>query len=61
MVGAEVHLVGPEEWNAKGAWRLITELKAKLEAGGAKAFGFPTGGSNALGTWGYVNAVSQSP
>lgn len=59
MVGAEIHLVGDEEFAAKGGWGLVCELKTKLEAQGAKPYAFPSGGSNAEGTWGYVNAVLE--
>ncbi len=59
MVGAEMHLVGVDEFDAKGGWQLVCELKERLEAEGRKPYAFPSGGSNDLGTWGYVHAISE--
>lgn len=60
MVGANIHLVSDEEFAAKGGWGLVCELKEKLEKKqGAKPYPFPSGGSNDVGTWGYVQAIAE--
>jgi 1-aminocyclopropane-1-carboxylate deaminase/D-cysteine desulfhydrase-like pyridoxal-dependent ACC family enzyme len=60
MVGAHIHLVSDEEFAAKGGWRLVCELKDKLEKEqGAKVYPFPSGGSNDVGTWGYIQAIAE--
>lgn len=60
MVGAHIHLVSDEEFAAKGGWGLVCELKEKLEKErGAKPYPFPSGGSNDVGTWGYIQAIAE--
>ena len=50
MVGAKLHLVGDEEFNAKGQAALLDELRQGLIAEGRAPYVFPSGGSNPLGT-----------
>ena len=60
MVGAQIHLVSDEAFAAKGGWKLVCELKERLEKEqGAKPYPFPSGGSNNIGTWGYVQAIAE--
>ena len=59
MVGANIHLVSDREFSAKGGWGLVCELKERLEKTGAKVYLFPSGGSNDIGTWGYIEAVAE--
>ena len=59
MVGAKIHLVGDEEFASKGGWPLVCELKERLEATGKRPYAFPSGGSNALGSWGYIEAIHE--
>ena len=60
MVGARIHLVGNDEFAAKGGWGPVCELKERLEKEeGAKVYPFPSGGSNDVGTWGYVEAIAE--
>ena len=59
MVGAKIHLVGDAEFASKGGWGLVGELKAKLEAAGRRPYCFPSGGSNDVGTWGYLESVHE--
>lgn len=59
LVGAKIHLVSEAKFAAKGGWKLCTELKEDLEEEGKKPFAFPSGGSNALGTWGYLHGVAE--
>jgi len=59
MVGARMHLVSASEFEAVGGWELCQRLQRRLAAEGRTAYAFPSGGSSALGTWGYVEAVRQ--
>ena len=59
LVGAKIHLVGPAEFEAKGGAALVIELAKRLEAQDKKPYAFPSGGSNYMGTWGYVQAVRE--
>ena len=59
MVGAQIHLVGEAKFAATGGWGLVCELKGELERGGKKPYCFPSGGSNDVGTWGYVQGVAE--
>ena len=54
-----IHLVGAEAFDKKGGWALVCELKKQLESEGRKVYGFPSGGSNDVGTWGYVQAIAE--
>lgn len=59
MVGARMHLIGPDEFSAKGGATLVDELAARLTAEGRKPYTFPSGGSNDVGTWGYLESVNE--
>lgn len=59
MVGARIHLVSEAKFQAKGAWKLVCELRDDLEEDGKLPYAFPSGGSNALGSWGYIEAVRE--
>lgn len=37
----------------------MCELKARLEGQGARPYAFPSGGSNSVGAWGYIEAVAE--
>jgi D-cysteine desulfhydrase len=62
MVGATVHEVSADQVRE---WKLETthwvERRAELlaEATQSRVVGIPIGGSNALGCWGYLNAVGE--
>eukprot|EP00908_Phaeocystis_cordata_P018147 Transcript_29543.p1 GENE.Transcript_29543~~Transcript_29543.p1 ORF type:complete len:399 (-),score=149.30 Transcript_29543:226-1422(-) len=59
MVGARLHLVGGSDFARVGGWGLCERLQATLRAQGKQPYAFPSGGSDALGTWGYVEAVRE--
>lgn len=59
MAGAHVHLVSKEEYARLGQVSLAQLLAAKLTAAGKKPYIVPVGGSNALGTWGYLDAIAE--
>jgi D-cysteine desulfhydrase len=50
-------------WIARGDWRNRTEIMAeeaaKVVAGGGTPYVIPEGGSNALGSWGYVACAEE--
>lgn len=54
LVGAQLHLVTKEEYTRLGQRRLVQTLARELEAQGGRPYAIPVGGSNAVGTWGYL-------
>lgn len=59
LVGAHVELVSKEEYAEVGGLTLTNILKEKLLSEGRRPYVIPVGGSNSLGTWGYINAISE--
>lgn len=59
LVGANVHLISKEEYSSIGSEALTNALKEKLEKEGKKPYVIPVGGSNSLGTWGYIEAARE--
>ncbi|KAJ8752485.1 hypothetical protein K2173_004773 [Erythroxylum novogranatense] len=59
LVGAHVQLISKEEYAQVGSVVLTNILKEKLQREGRKPYVIPVGGSNALGTWGYIKAISE--
>ncbi|KAG7037073.1 putative D-cysteine desulfhydrase 1, mitochondrial [Cucurbita argyrosperma subsp. argyrosperma] len=59
LVGAHVELISKEEYAKIGSVALTDYLKSKLIAEGRKPYVIPVGGSNSLGTWGYIEAVRE--
>jgi D-cysteine desulfhydrase len=57
LVGAEI------SWISRPAWRNRTELLAaaaeRIRAAGGRPYIVPEGGSNALGSWGYIRAMIE--
>jgi len=57
MVGAEI------EWIARPAWRERNKLLAiaadRIRDAGGRPYIVPEGGSNALGSWGYIRAMME--
>jgi D-cysteine desulfhydrase len=57
LVGAEI------VWISRAAWRdrerLLTEHAARLTAAGGTPYLIPEGGSNALGSWGYIRGMRE--
>jgi len=57
MVGAEI------EWISRPAWRERNKLLAtaadRIRAAGGRPYIVPEGGSNALGSWGYIRAMME--
>eukprot|EP01125_Pyxidicula_operculata_P019001 TRINITY_DN6845_c0_g1_i1.p1 TRINITY_DN6845_c0_g1~~TRINITY_DN6845_c0_g1_i1.p1 ORF type:complete len:256 (-),score=37.63 TRINITY_DN6845_c0_g1_i1:2-769(-) len=60
LVGAEIKLFTIPQRDAAGGYDgLISELAKKLESEGKKPYCIPLGGSNALGTWGYMECMHE--
>lgn len=60
MVGANIYTVTPAEYYSKGSEAIVKAFSDQLlQAEGKKCYPIPCGGSNALGTFGYINGVSE--
>ncbi|VFR01630.1 unnamed protein product [Cuscuta campestris] len=59
LVGAHIDLVSKEEYAKVGSVVLTNILKEKLLREGRKPYVIPVGGSNSLGTWGYIEAIRE--
>ncbi|KAL6897360.1 hypothetical protein ACP4OV_007056 [Aristida adscensionis] len=59
LVGAHIDLVSEEEYAEIGSAALADLLKRRLQEEGRKPYVIPAGGSNSLGTWGYVQATRE--
>ena len=57
MVGAEVRFVSHAQYAERK--RLFVEVAEELRARGKRPYVIPEGGSNALGSWGYVRCVEE--
>jgi D-cysteine desulfhydrase len=57
VVGAEIRWVSREEYRRRA--EIFDEIVAGLRARGRKPYVIPEGGSNALGSWGYVGCVDE--
>lgn len=57
LAGAEVCFVSPAEYRERGA--IMEHARRELEAEGAPAYVVPEGGSNGLGSLGYVEAMRE--
>ena len=57
LVGAEL------QWISRAAWRdrnqLLAEAAERVRRGGDRPYVVPEGGSNALGSWGYLRAMHE--
>ncbi|KAL8154458.1 hypothetical protein V2J09_012218 [Rumex salicifolius] len=59
LVGAHVELVSKEEYAKVGSVALCNLLKEKLINEGRRPYIIPVGGSNTIGTWGYIEATRE--
>ncbi len=57
LVGAELHLISWQDYQHRD--ERMAELACELESNGKHPCLIPEGGSNALGTWGYIEAVRE--
>ncbi|CAD7700724.1 unnamed protein product [Ostreobium quekettii] len=59
MVGATIHQVTKAEYQRVGSEALVEQLAQQLKADGRNPYVIPVGGSNSLGTWGYLECVNE--
>ncbi|XP_057987751.1 bifunctional D-cysteine desulfhydrase/1-aminocyclopropane-1-carboxylate deaminase, mitochondrial [Hevea brasiliensis] len=59
LIGAHVQLISKEEYAQIGSVTLTNILKEKLLKEGRKPYVIPVGGSNPIGTWGYIEAIRE--
>lgn len=60
LIGASIHLVTRDEYAKHGSRALTALLAEQLrESEGKRPYEIPVGGSNALGTWGYLACVEE--
>ncbi|KAL6784352.1 hypothetical protein ACKKBG_A05805 [Auxenochlorella protothecoides x Auxenochlorella symbiontica] len=59
LVGAHIHTVTKEEYAAAGSRALTAQLERQLRGQGTNPYVIPVGGSNGLGTWGYLSFVEE--
>ncbi len=57
LAGAEIRWLGPSEYRQRD--QVLASVAARLSAEGRHPYVIPVGGSNALGSWGYVTAVGE--
>ncbi len=57
LVGASVQLISPEQYADRE--RLMSDVAAALASAGRKPYVIPEGGSNGLGSLGYVDAMRE--
>ncbi|XP_038687795.1 putative D-cysteine desulfhydrase 1, mitochondrial isoform X2 [Tripterygium wilfordii] len=59
FVGAHIDLISKEEYADIGSVALTSILKEKLLKEGRRPYVIPVGGSDSLGTWGYIEAIRE--
>ncbi|XP_077230905.1 D-cysteine desulfhydrase 1, mitochondrial-like [Tasmannia lanceolata] len=59
LVGAHVELATWEEFEKIGSLALLNLVQERLVKEGRRPYIIPVGGSNSLGTWGYIEAVRE--
>lgn len=57
LAGAEIRFVSPEEYRERSG--LLEQARAESDARGLAAYIIPEGGSNGLGSFGYVEAMRE--
>jgi D-cysteine desulfhydrase len=57
LVGAELVWITPEEYRRRA--EISERERAALRAEGRSGYVIPEGGSNALGSWGYIRAIEE--
>lgn len=57
LAGAEIRWISRPAWRDRN--RLLAEEAERIRAAGGRPYVIPEGGSNALGSWGYLRATSE--
>lgn len=59
LVGANIYQVSKQEYQQHGSVALLQYLTTSLISKGLKPYPIVVGGSDALGTWGYLNMIHE--
>lgn len=59
LFGAHIYQVSRTEYQQHGSLELLERVAQKLRGKGRRPYVIPVGGSNWLGTWGYIDSVSE--
>lgn len=59
MVGSKIYTVSPQDYQRIGSDNLIDKLSMSLKKQGKNPYSIPVGGSNALGSFGYMETVRE--
>jgi len=59
MVGSQIYTCTPGEYGRIGSEELVARLARHLQSNGKNPYSIPVGGSNGLGSWGYINGVAE--
>jgi len=59
FVGSSIYTVTPGEYGRFGQEKIVDNVMNNLQQQGKKPYGIPVGGSNALGSWGYIHGVDE--
>ncbi|PPR81167.1 hypothetical protein GOBAR_AA39549 [Gossypium barbadense] len=59
FMGTHIQLISKEEYAKIGSVALTNVLKEQLLKEGRRPYVIPVGGSNSLGTWGYIEAMRE--
>jgi D-cysteine desulfhydrase len=59
MVGSYIYTCTAGEYGRLGSEQLLERVSAHLEEQGRRPYKIPVGGSNGLGSWGYIQAVDE--
>jgi len=57
LAGAEIVWISPDEWQRRG--EIFVREAERVKKAGHKAYVIPEGGSNAIGSWGYVVCAEE--
>jgi D-cysteine desulfhydrase len=57
LVGADISWISRPAWRDRN--RLLAEAAERVRRGGGRPYVVPEGGSNALGSWGYIRAIHE--
>lgn len=59
MMKSVIYTCTPGEYGKMGSDELVRRLCQHLVSQGRKPYSIPVGGSNGIGSWGYINAVDE--
>eukprot|EP00527_Entomoneis_sp_CCMP2396_P007761 CAMPEP_0198144928 /NCGR_PEP_ID=MMETSP1443-20131203/19633_1 /TAXON_ID=186043 /ORGANISM="Entomoneis sp., Strain CCMP2396" /LENGTH=420 /DNA_ID=CAMNT_0043808423 /DNA_START=122 /DNA_END=1384 /DNA_ORIENTATION=- len=59
MVGSHIYTCTPGEYGRIGSQQIVERLAKHLTSLGKKPYQIPVGGSNGLGSWGYIHGVEE--